>query len=137
MLEPLAVLPVQMASPRAGTSSQRLMLAVLRVALDDFRRALTTPGRGGVRARYELEKWFWSDDIQWPFSFVNLCQALGIEVDALRCELRRWRLAGLDTGPIARAGVAIRLPHRPQRGSRTRTTSARTGRRRRRQVATG
>jgi hypothetical protein len=131
ILEPAAVMPVQMASSRATTASQRLMLAVLREALDDYRRALTVMGPGGVRSRRELETWFWSEDHQWPFSFLNICHALGVDMDALRDELRRWRVAALALGDSARAVLRIRLPHRPQRGSRTRTTSPRRGRRRR------
>jgi hypothetical protein len=52
----------------------------------------------------------------------------------LRDVLRRWRIAGLDLGHVARAGLHMRLPHRPQRGSRTRATRMRTERRRRRRV---
>jgi hypothetical protein len=138
VLEPLAVMPIQMAAARASTSSQRLMLAVLREALDDYRRVLTAAGPGGQRVQRELETWFGSEDLTWPFSFVNICQALGLDVDALRDVLRRWRIAGLDPVCAARTGLNVRLPHRPQRGSRTRTTGARTARaRRQRRVAQG
>jgi len=136
VLEPLAVLPVQMASIRPATASQRLMLAVLREALDDYRRALTSVGRSVARERLAMESWFWSTDLKWPYSFINICQALNLDVDALRSELRRWRLMGFDTNGTARANLRIRLPHRPQRGSRTRTTSSARGRSMRR-VARG
>jgi len=106
------------------------MLAVLREALDDYRRGLTVAGADAASERRTLESWFCSDDLGWPYSFVNICQALGLDVDALRGELRRWRDAGFDTGAPGRPVLHIRLPHRPQRGSRTRTTSSRRSLRR-------
>jgi hypothetical protein len=134
VLEPLAVMPTQMAPARSPSASQRLMLAVLREALDDYRRALTSTATSASRDRFALEAWFWSDAVKWPYSFVNICQALGLDVDALQGALGRWRVAGRELGFDPGASLRMRLPHRPQRGSRTRTTSNGRVRRLRRAV---
>jgi hypothetical protein len=34
--------------------------------------------------RREVDAWFASDDRQWPFSFRNVCRALGLDPDDVR-----------------------------------------------------
>ena len=79
---PSPVLSVQMFwGPRA------LMLAVLEDAvrcLEEGRR------RSNYRARrlaVEAEAWVRSGRRKWPFSFVNICEVLGFDVDAMRAHL--------------------------------------------------
>jgi len=70
------------------TPTRRLMAAVLEDAVHE----LTHPGGGSARARGrrcdEILAWFASDDDTWPFSFVNVCDALGIAPTRLRAQLR-------------------------------------------------
>jgi hypothetical protein len=70
------------------TPARRLMAAVLEDAVHE----LTHPGGGSARARErrwdEVLAWFASDDDTWPFSFVNVCDALGIAPSRLRTQLR-------------------------------------------------
>jgi hypothetical protein len=74
------------------TSTRSLMAAVLRAAVEDCtgaRGELAGPYRRAVRpqdARLALA-YVMSTDRTWPFSFENLCEALGIDADALRLEL--------------------------------------------------
>lgn len=55
------------------------MVAVLEDAL----RELVRPGDAwyGARARRRAEVEFWleSNDVAWPFSFVNVCEALDLD----------------------------------------------------------
>jgi hypothetical protein len=94
------MLPAQYSS-RAGVRlaepHKRLMAAVLRTVVDDcrggsvYRRAA---GYEAIDTRYvgKAIAYVASTDRAWPFSFENLCDALGLDVDGLREELRVRRL---------------------------------------------
>ena len=72
---------------RARTPEQRLMLAVLSDAID-LLLARLRPGAlkatSRPRAIAEARAWVESDDTLWPFSFENVCGALGLHPDWLR-----------------------------------------------------
>jgi len=38
----------------------------------------------------EIRDWIFANDPEWPFSFVNACAAVGIDVSRLRGELGAW-----------------------------------------------
>jgi hypothetical protein len=80
-----------------GAAERRLMLAILVDAIIGFQRAVT--GCSVKRRRQLLadERWILSDDRRWPFSFVNVCEALDIEPGALRRGLLRWRRTGVPS----------------------------------------
>jgi len=64
------------------------MVAVLERALDEYETsAALTDGRGR-RQFAEVEAWFASDDKGWPFSFVAICEELGLDVPSVRAGLR-------------------------------------------------
>jgi hypothetical protein len=77
--------PEQLFGPRRRTSEERLMAAVLEDAL----RELIRPGGGwrGARARAEVQLWFDSDDVAWPFSFVNVCEVLDLDPAEVRSSI--------------------------------------------------
>jgi hypothetical protein len=80
------VLPAQFSSPQRRCSLQpekRLMLAVLEDAVLVYLR--------GLQLVPETAAWFDADDFDWPYSFANLCDALGLDRDAVRAALRRQR----------------------------------------------
>jgi hypothetical protein len=60
------------------------MLAVLEDALSIYRKFARLPGRKHRRLLLETEQWLFSDDTGWPFSFINVCHAIGIDVAWLR-----------------------------------------------------
>ncbi len=64
---------------RLAEPHRRLMAAVLRAAVDDCR---------GSRSLGEVFDYVTSTDRVWPFSFENLCDALGVDAECLRRELR-------------------------------------------------
>ena len=89
---PAAVLPEQF----YGTPTQEhargefaLMRSVLADAIHCFQKQFGAPRFRDYRIAKEAEEWFFSDDDRWPFSFVNISAALGIDADYVRRGLRR------------------------------------------------
>lgn len=84
--EPVAFLPCQMAdrSGRAHCPELRLVAAMLEDALQCVCRNATQVC--GPRRREFLEAcdWLWDDSHDWPFTFVNVCDLLGLEGAAVR-----------------------------------------------------
>ena len=119
-LEPEVVLPSQFHF-RGGLDAslqpeKRLMLAVMEDAVGTFQKYVWARDRAGQRLLAEVEEWFESNDIEWPYSFVNICHSLNLDVDFMRGGLRRWKQQQLD----ARVdGVkVVRFPFRRVNGSR-------------------
>ena len=119
-LEPEVVLPSQFYFKGALDASlqpeKRLMLAVMEDAVGTFQKYVWARDRAGQRLLAEVEEWFESNDLEWPYSFVNICNALNLDVDFMRGGLRRWKQQQLD----ARVdGVkVVRFPFRRVNGSR-------------------
>lgn len=134
--DPPGVLPVQFFPARTLPAERRLMLAVLQDALDIHRKYAHVPvGRHRVLAD-ETERWFFADhDSEWPFSFVNLCAALGIDADGVRAQFTTPGGASLPATP-ERPATAAGGSHpssaysRCRSFSRMRTGDARTPQRR-------
>lgn len=80
------ILPEQFADRRRGSllPEQRLMAAVLEDAINTRRRGPHASGRSPRLLYAEVRRWFASNDVQWPFSFVNVCHGLGLEPSAVR-----------------------------------------------------
>lgn len=95
MMFPDMVLPEQFYAPSDSASKMRgevaLMYAVLDDALGCFQKSMATAGRRAQRLAQEAEEWFFSDDVCWPFSFVNICAVLGLDPAYIRLGLRQWR----------------------------------------------
>jgi hypothetical protein len=77
-----------------------LMYAVLEDAFLCFHKQFEAEPRFIQRAR-EAEDWFFSDDTGWFFSFVSVCDALGLEPRYIRQKLKHWT-PPLDTAPAKR-----------------------------------
>lgn len=78
---------------------RRLMAAVLRTVVDDctgsvHRRAAGHRVSADPQSVRDALAYMESADRAWPFSFENLCDALGMDVGSLRQELRRDRRVG-------------------------------------------
>lgn len=77
------ILPEQV-TPRPNLrNEQLLMLAVLENAIADAR--LYTDGP----LRREARRWIADQDETWPFSFLNICEALGFDGEYIRAGLKR------------------------------------------------
>jgi len=78
---------------RLAEPHRRLMAAVLKAVVDDCRDSVERRAApaGDVPAPRSLDEAFdyvASTDRVWPFSFENLCDALGMDAECLRRELR-------------------------------------------------
>ncbi len=78
-----------------------LMYAVLEDAFLCFHEQFEAKPRF-MRCAREAEKWFFSDDFRGLFSFVSVCDALGLEPHYIRTKLKNWIPSPLDTAPAAR-----------------------------------
>ena len=81
---------------RVGEPHKRLMAAVLRAVVDDCRGGSVyrrSAGKGVVGAGNirKAVAYVADTDRTWPFSFENLCDALGLDAAALRQELGATR----------------------------------------------
>ena len=68
-----------------------LMLAVLEDALGTFQEGLLSPVPAKRVEAFKVEAWVASDDVDWPFAFVNVCNAVGVTPQYVRACLLRWR----------------------------------------------
>jgi len=116
LCSPVIVLPDQFFERVSAGSrhhaEKRLMVAVLQDAVATFQRHVHTESGPGVRMFQEVEKWFWSNDHSWPFSFENICNTLDINSLYLRRALALSRRgsrnspgAGADTEKVGRPCV--------------------------------
>jgi hypothetical protein len=91
LFQPELILPAQMiggARHDADTSGARaLMLAILEDATLCIKRGRRRRHPGTRRLAAEAETWVRSDSREWLFSFVSICDVLGIDPDALRARL--------------------------------------------------
>lgn len=105
------LLPEQLltrAGSRAFEPQRRLMLAVLQTVVDDCREPATASDPSGQsrerRAFTEAKRYVSSRDRSWPYSFENVCEAIGIDPDRVRVSLG---FSQLETDePLRAAGDA-------------------------------
>jgi hypothetical protein len=85
------VLPEQFFDSRiklaAACPETALMYAVLEDAFLCLDKRFETDERFLLRAR-EAEDWFFSEDSRWLFSFVSVCDALGLDREYIRKKLK-------------------------------------------------
>lgn len=90
-----AVLPDRLYSPPTGgglvAGERALRRAVVEDAFKCFQKPFVANGRRARRLAREAEEWFFADDLQWPFSFVNICAVLGLDPACIRLKLKQWR----------------------------------------------
>lgn len=91
----------------AGTvcSEAALMCAVLEDAFICFQSQFEIESRPIQRAAKEAEEWFFSDDSHALFSFVSVCDVLGLEPELVRKGLKHRRQS--------RPGTSQRKMRRP------------------------
>ncbi len=89
-----AAMELHQVNVRLVEPHKRLMVAVLQTVLDDCwgsphrqRAGLWTATN--PRAARDAIAYATSTDRAWPFSFENICEALGLDADCLRRELQK------------------------------------------------
>ena len=73
------------------SGEKALMLAVLEDGIRCFQEHLRNPRSNPRLLSQEADAWVRADDWEWPFSFNNVCETLGINPAALRDALLRWK----------------------------------------------
>jgi len=112
-LAPDTITPEQYADRIRPASSDRpeirLMLAVMENGISTYLRYAIdsrTPAKRRARRLFgEAREWVESDDMSWPYSFANLCVALGFEVTQLRRGLGSLHDASTVEQPAARISL--------------------------------
>jgi hypothetical protein len=66
---------------------EALAAGVLRQAASDLRRFHESEDAIGREMHADARSWFSSNDTEWPYSFVNVCESLGIEPEEIRAEV--------------------------------------------------
>lgn len=103
------------------------MLAVLEDAVATLARNACGATKAERRALEEVESWCRAEDRNWPFSFLNICETLGLDPHCFRNGLIAWKSKLQAASPWSKPRLRIRRPM----GDRTRVVE----RGRRRQAA--
>ena len=104
---------------------ERLMLAVLESAVEDFQKYVSAPHARGKKLFQEAEDWFLDADSEDPFSFKGICETLGLHPEPIRKGLLVWKEARLktlsDEGPdqSRTKSCSSRVGHASARRSKT------------------
>lgn len=76
---------------------QRLMLALLESATEDFQKYVLANGKRSQELFQEAEEWILESGSPSFFSFENVCEHLQLDPTYIRKGLMRWKAAKLDT----------------------------------------
>ena len=110
VFQPDFLLPVQFFTGTRGKGcaegERRLMLAILEDAVECFQKYLGTKESRGRLLCSDAEEWIMSDDRSWLFSFVNVCEVLGLQPDFIRQGLQDWKSKQLEKALVPRPTAA-------------------------------
>jgi hypothetical protein len=79
---------------------ERLMLAVLESAVEDFQKYVLARKPRGKRLFQEAEEWFLEKDSEELFSFENICETLQLHPDYIRQGLMVWKEAKIKLSSV-------------------------------------
>ena len=74
---------------------ERLMLAMLESAVEDFQKYVLARNPRGKQLFQEAEEWFLEKDSESLFSFENICETLQLHPAPIRKGLFVWKAAKL------------------------------------------
>ncbi len=57
---------------------------MLTTAIDDLVNHRDAGSTGGRAAFYQAQAWICSDERRWPYSFLKICETLGLEASRVR-----------------------------------------------------
>src|SRR4029453_9787305 len=106
---------------------ERLMLAVLESAVEDFQKYVLARKPRGKKLFQEAEEWFLERNSDELFSFENICETLQLHPDYIRQGLLLWKEAKLKAlsvegdqnrtklhstrvGPLRASATTVQLP---------------------------
>jgi len=79
---------------------EKLALAVLESAIEDFQRYVFSKDQRGQKLFQEAEEWFLEKDDDQLFSFEYICATLQLHPDYIRRGLLSWKKAKLKTHSV-------------------------------------
>jgi hypothetical protein len=100
------------------SGEKAMMLAVLEDGIRCFQEHLRSPRTNPRLLSKQAEEWIRAEDYDWPYSFANVCETLGIEPAGLREALLAWkekRLAEVGANSAATDKKIYRLHLRTKR----------------------
>jgi hypothetical protein len=83
--------PIKLPRKVADTPEQRLMAAVLLNAINYYVRYAHAPNPSQRWLHDDAARWIGKRDTAWPYSFENICSALGLDAATFRRQLRARR----------------------------------------------
>lgn len=89
---------------RSLTSEQRLMLAVLADAINLIQIGYRSASPRRRSSFSEAKNWIFQSGVRCPLSFESVCDALGIDAEALR-----WRMSSMISGNPETLPAPLRL----------------------------
>jgi hypothetical protein len=103
---------------------ERLMLAVLENAVEDFQKYVLARNPRGKQLFQHAQEWFLEKDSEELFSFENICETLQLHPDYMRQGLMGWKEAKLkltveDHHQGRRPLASTRIRHHPVRLAKT------------------
>jgi hypothetical protein len=102
---------------RAASAEQKLMLAVLENAIEQFQEYALAEDPRGKALFQEVEEWLSEKNGDWLFSFESICETLQFSPDYLLQGLLLWRKAKIRDREIT-------LYRRPTARRKTKTVAA-------------
>jgi len=79
---------------------ERLMLAVLESAVEDFQKYVPARKTRGKQLFQHAEDWFLEKDSEELFSFENICETLGLHPGHIRKGLMVWKEARIKMSSL-------------------------------------
>lgn len=92
-IEDRPILPAQFfeLSSKLNCGEVKIRYRILRDGIREFRKHAFSTTPRGVAIFQETRAWILSNESEWPYSFSNLCEVLGVDPEAARAALIRWR----------------------------------------------
>ena len=90
-IEDSPLLPSQFFGNDPINGEKKIRITMLKDAVREFRRYANAISETGMAKYAEVQGWIITNDHAWPYSFVNICQALHIDPEAARGALFRWK----------------------------------------------
>ena len=100
LFEPDTLLPIQyfetIRRKHLLEGEKRLVLSVLKDAIDCFMKCIDSSTRRGQRLFRDAEQWIIIKDKKSAFSFDNVCEMLEFDPEYMRRGLRNWKIHKLE-----------------------------------------
>jgi len=78
-------------SMRLASGEKKLMLAILKDAIKCYRRNVTGKSVHSQKIFSETEEWFYDEDTNYLYSFLNICAWLGVDFKLIREKLSEMK----------------------------------------------